>query len=148
MEIVLDRQQGANAWLTIGLREGASAEACRSDEHRQASGSLHVVSSPGCGASSKVWRVEWGQYGDHAPSSPIDNSSRFIDEAFAMDLRDLRYFLYEHMDEESGHELWVTVDDMVLCSGHVTPADAIAAFEKRQRAAQPWLYEPAETAGR
>ncbi len=26
--------------------------------------------------------------------------------------------------------------------------DAIAAFERRQRAAMPWLYEPAETAGR
>ena len=33
MEITLDRQQGANAWLTIGLREGKNREIRRAMEH-------------------------------------------------------------------------------------------------------------------
>ncbi|GHA52651.1 hypothetical protein GCM10008927_17800 [Amylibacter ulvae] len=33
MEVVLDRQQGANAWLTVGLREGKYREVRRAMEH-------------------------------------------------------------------------------------------------------------------
>ena len=33
MDIILDRQQGANAWLTIGLREGKNREIRRAMEH-------------------------------------------------------------------------------------------------------------------
>jgi len=33
MEVTLDRQQGANAWLTIGLREGKNREIRRAMEH-------------------------------------------------------------------------------------------------------------------
>ena len=38
-------------------------------------------------------------------------------------LRELRYFLYEHMDEESGHELWVRND---LEAVGVGPAQTVA----------------------
>ncbi len=77
MEVRLDRQQGANAWLTVGLREGRNREIRRVMEHL----GLRV---------NRLIRISYGpfQLGELAPGAVEEVRPRVVRDQLGLDARD------------------------------------------------------------